>query len=83
MLSQKRLILAIQEDLAECRKLGRTLTDIQSLERKKLEVAALLRHQQMAEEAGDDQVELEYAATELCDLGWQYADAIQLLTHFS
>lgn len=59
MLSQKRLILAIQEALADCRKVGRTLTNTQSLERKKLEVAALLRHQQMAEEAGDDQLELE------------------------
>lgn len=59
MLNQKRLILAIQEDLAECRKQGRGLDDIQALERRKLEVAALLRHLQMAEEAGDDQVELQ------------------------
>jgi hypothetical protein len=57
VLSQKKLM--IQEALAVCRKAGRQLTDVQGLERKKLEVAALLRNLQMTEEAGDDQVELE------------------------
>lgn len=59
MLSPKKLILVIQEDLAVCRKAGRALTDNQVLEVKKLEVATLLRHLQMTEEAGDDQVELD------------------------
>ena len=44
---------------ATCRKVGRVLTDTQVLEAKKLEVATLLRHLQMTEEAGNDQVELE------------------------
>src|SRR5690348_429842 len=59
MLSQRKLIAAIQEDLAVCRKNGRELTDSQSLEQKKLEVAALLRHLQMTEEVGYNQAELE------------------------
>jgi len=65
VLSQKKLILAIQEALAMCRKAGSQLTDLQSLERKKLEVAALLRNLQMTEEAGDDQVELERVVNSL------------------
>ena len=59
MLSPKKLALVIQEDLAMCRKAGRIFTDTQVLEAKKLEVATLLRHLQMTEEAGDDQAELE------------------------
>ena len=59
MLSPKKLILVIQEDLALCRKAGRMITDNQILEVKKLEVATLLRHLQMTEEAGNDQAELE------------------------
>lgn len=59
MLSPKKLTLVIQEDLAMCRKAGRILTDTQVLEAEKLEVATLLRHLQMTEEAGEDQIELE------------------------
>lgn len=59
MFSQRKLIVAIQEDLAVCRKNGRELTGSQGLEQKKLEVAALLRHLQMAEEVGYNQPELE------------------------
>ena len=59
MLGQTQLVTVIQEALAVCRKAGRQLKDTHRLERKKLEVAASLRHLQMVEEAGDDQVELE------------------------
>jgi len=59
LFSQRKLIAALQEDLAVCRKNGRELTGSEGLEQKKLEVAALLRHLQMTEEVGYNQAELE------------------------
>ena len=59
MLSQEKLLKVIRKDLAGCRKAGRTLTDARGVERKKIEVTALLKHVQMVKEAGADPTKLE------------------------
>ena len=65
MLSQNNLIRVLQDELEVYREAGRNLTDVHSLERVKAEVAAVLRHLQMTDEAGEDQVELEQVVKSL------------------
>jgi hypothetical protein len=65
MLSREKLLKAIDDDIKVCRDAKPSPDDVQGRDRQKLEVATLLRHAQMAHEAGDDQTKLEQVVQSL------------------
>lgn len=59
MISRQKLLKAIEDDLKVCREAKHPPDDVQGRDRQILEAATLVRHAQMAYEAGDDQEKLE------------------------
>jgi hypothetical protein len=59
MLSQEKLLKAIEADMGACRAATHAPDDRVGRDRQLLELATLTRHQQMAFDAGSDQAELE------------------------
>ena len=65
MLNREKLIKAITDDLAVCKKANPT--DQVGAERRNLELATLVRHLDWTQKAGDDQAELERIVKSLED----------------
>jgi hypothetical protein len=63
MISQEKLLRVIDADLQQCIKIRQG--DIHGASRQNIEHMTLLRHLQMAQEAGDDQAKLEAVVSSL------------------
>ena len=65
MLDGEKLLKAIDAAIQGCRNPRHAPGDEPSADRQKVELATLVRHREMAREAGDDQSELEQVVQSL------------------